>query len=406
MRASIFGALASLLLAAAPLACSRNDVLDLAMHAAPRPPGPASSVTGEARVGERMLLSGDLHCHVQPPDASHHVSRELPATIALAENEHLDFVVLSPHVPARFFADAAERAWVEETQRDLRDRLARAPHRTIVVPGFEYTDHRYGHVGAAFADVAQVMADLDASGVDLVAHPEAFFARWVARGGVLVVNHPVQRPMPAGPVMALRYDMSFRALLGVPAPPEMRWIAEHAQLYETWNASIAHLRDHLLLADGERSRREATHLLDVAARARGPSGRAVGAAGGSDSHGAWLRATTWVLAKERSGASVRDALVEGRTCVGGPEACTLQARRSGDGGASWAGIGDELDKTDAVDVRAGGSLATTFVVDGERVATAEPGQVVRLPIRRERCALLRAITGASWSSHVRIGCAR
>jgi hypothetical protein len=406
MRATPLAALASALLAGAGVSCTRSDVLDLAMHAAPRPAAPPSSVTGEARVGERILLSGDLHCHVQPPDAAHHVSRELPATIALAESEHLDFVVLTPHVPARFFTDAAERAWVEETQRDLRDRLARAPHGPIFVPGFEYTDHRYGHVGAGFADVAQVMADLDASGVDLVAHPEAFFARWVARGGVLVVNHPVQRPMPAGPVMALRYDMSFRALLGVPAPPEMRWIAEHAQLYETWNASIAYLRDHLLLSDGDRSRREATHLLDVAARARGPSGRAVGAAGGSDSHGAWLRATTWVLAKERSGAAVRDALAEGRTCVGGPGACTLQVRRGGDVGAPWLGVGDELEATVAVDVRAGGREATTFVVDGERVASAEPGQVVRLALRPGRCALVRAITGSSWSSHVRVGCAR
>lgn len=384
-------------------ACSRNDLLDFSMRAAPR----AAAMDG-TRVGDRLLLAGDLHCHVKPPDAPHHVSRELADTFALAEEERLDFVVLTPHVPARFFGDAVERRWVVSTQADLRDRLARSapsgPRAPIFVPGFEYTDHRYGHVGAGFGDVAQVLADLDGAGTDLTLHPEAFFARWVARGGLLVVNHPVQRPMPSGPVMALRYDMSFRALLGLPAPPEMRWIAEHAQLYETWNASIAYLRDHLLLRDEDVSRREASHLFDVGARARGASGAPLGMAGGSDSHGTWLRATTWVLALDRSGASVRDALVEGRTCVGGPDACTLQVRRAGDLGVRWAGVGDELEATDAVDVRAGGRHEVSVVVDGAVAATVRPGETVRLPVRRDRCVLVRAQAGPSWSSHVRVGC--
>lgn len=397
----------ALALAGSLAACTKNDALDFAMHAAPRPE-PVTTSGQRLRVGDREVFAGDLHCHVLPPDAPYHVSRPLLPTRRLAAEEHLDFVVLTPHIPARFFQDPAERRWVVRTQRELRDALTAlergsAPDAPLVVPGFEYTDHRYGHVGGGFGDVERTLADLDASGIDLVARPEAFFERWIAHGGLLVVNHPVQIPTKGAPFMALRYDMSFRALLGLPAPPEMVFVAEHAQAFETYNASITFLRDHVVLKEGERSLRAATHLVDVAARARGPARTPIAMAGGSDSHGHWLRATTWVLANERTASAIRDGIAEGRTCVGGPDACTLQVR--GDG--AWKSIGDELSAGLAsVEARAAGSRETTFVVDGQPVATAAPGEIVRLAVSPERCTLIRAITGASWSSHVRVGCAR
>lgn len=400
-------ALRAATLALALVGCTKNDAVDFLMRSAPRAEAPPTSPT---RVGDRLLLAGDLHCHVLPPDAPYHVSRELPATVELATRERLDFVVLTPHVPARFFADPAERRWVVRTQRELRARLAatrRPEGAPLFVPGFEYTDHRYGHVGGGFGDVEATLADLDRAGTDLEARPEAFFERWVARGGLLVVNHPVQLPMRDGPVLALRYDMSFRALLGLPAPPEMRWVAEHAQAYETFNASISFLRDLAFYGDEARSTRGASHLLDVAARARGAAGVPLAAAGGTDSHGHWLRATTWVLARARTEEAIRDAITEGRTCVGGPEACTLQARPAGDTAAPWRGVGEELPAgLEAIEVRAAGASPTALVVDGAVVRTILPTEEVRIAVRKDRCTLLRAVQGPSWSSHVRVGCAR
>ena len=97
--------------------CAKNQILDLAMASAPRPP-PHRGL----RVGAYEVLAGDMHCHVLPPDAAYHVSRGLPETARLAQDEGLDFVVLTPHVPARFFLDPEIREWVRRTQGALRAR--------------------------------------------------------------------------------------------------------------------------------------------------------------------------------------------------------------------------------------------------------------------------------------------
>jgi len=65
--------------------------------------------------------------------------------------------------------------------------------RTLFVPGFEYTDSRYGHVGSSFADLAKVLAEVSVEAAQ--AAPERFFEQWVADGGVLVVNHPLVTPV-------------------------------------------------------------------------------------------------------------------------------------------------------------------------------------------------------------------
>ena len=69
-------------LALALSGCSANDLLDTAMHTA-KVPAPHASM----RVGDRMVLAGDLHCHVLPPDSPHHVTRELESTLKLAEQQ-------------------------------------------------------------------------------------------------------------------------------------------------------------------------------------------------------------------------------------------------------------------------------------------------------------------------------
>lgn len=76
------------------------------------------------RVRPYQVLAGDLHTHVLPPDPAWHVSRGFDETATLAEREDLDFVVLTPHVPSRFFVDADDRAWVRAAQAELRARIA------------------------------------------------------------------------------------------------------------------------------------------------------------------------------------------------------------------------------------------------------------------------------------------
>jgi hypothetical protein len=390
MRAAPLG---FVLLALGVLACTKSQLVDVAMSGVAHVPP-----THGMRVGDRLVLAGDMHCHVLPPDAPYHVSRDLAGTIELAKKEGLEFVVLTPHVTPRFFMDDEHRAWVLETQHALRARIAELHPELIVIPGFEYTDHRYGHVGMSFADPADVLVGLPSD--EARAHPERFFERWAAQGGIVTINHPVNLPLKEAPFPELRNDMSWRAFRGWTVPAEIAWITEHAQAIETFNASVTHLRDQFMIGEEDRSLREAAHLVDRTSREQH---RRIATVGGSDSHGAWLRATTFVLASERSLASIREAVLGGRTCVRGPEACTLQVRsREG----TWLGVGDVITTTtgaDTLEVRASGG-DVTYVVNGGSVATARSDQVVSIPIPAGRCAMVRAIVGRSWSSAVYVNC--
>ncbi len=392
MRAArALAALATFALATSPLGCSKNQLLDIAMSGATRPALPP-----DRHVGDRLILGGDMHCHVMPPDSAHHVSRELPETLALAQSESLDFVVLTPHVPARFYMDDEMRGWVLETQAELRARIARLKPELLVIPGFEYTDFRYGHLGMSFAEPSEVLEGLTAE--EARDDPTRFFEMWVARGGILTINHPMNRPLPNAPFHELGADMSWRAFRGAPVTPEIAWITTHATSLETFNSMVSGLRDQFMIGDEDRSLREASHIADEMVRTQH---RRIASVGGSDSHGSWLRATTFVLAKDRSVDALRKGIAGARTCVRGPQACTLELRN--DGGA-WLGVGDAITATSSsFEARASGD-DVTFIVNGAHVATGKDGEIVKLTVPTDRCSIVRAIVGRSWSSGIYVNC--
>lgn len=387
------GAAAIALLALVQAGCTKAELIDLAMRSAPRATRPEA-----ASMGTYLLLAGDMHTHVLPPDAPWHVARDLPTTVALAREEQLDFVVLTPHVSARFFASPDERAWVRSTQAELRASIARHAGDVILVPGMEYTDHRYGHVGLAFADIEEVLAEVSLE--DAREHPARFFERWSAHGGLMTLNHPVLRGIPDAPFMELRYDIGWRALFEhpPPLPPEIAWITEHAQTIETLNTSISHLRDQFIIGDVDRTLREGAHLADRVARTQH---RRVAPVGGSDSHGRWLRPTTWVLATERTAAGIREALAAGRTCVRGPAACSFAVRSRG---GAWMHVGDALGSngTRSIEARTAGGRASYFV-NGAVAASAADGETVSVPVPGT-CALVRAVVHGSWSAPIHVDC--
>lgn len=348
------------------------------------------------RVGDRMVLGGDLHCHVLPPDAPYHVSRQLPETIALAEKEGLDFVVLTPHVPSRFYLYPGERAWTQTVLAELKRTVAAQPaHEVLVVPGFEYTDYGYGHVGAGFADLDAVLADVPLEAA--VSRPTLFFEQWLAHGGHLTINHPVLRPLPIAPIGELHADLSWRGFRTNDVPPEIAWVTAHAQAIEIYNLEVSQLRDRLFLGDEDRSLREAAHLLDAQVHAQQ---RKIAAVAGSDSHGHWLRADTFVLATERTVASIGEAIDFGRTCVRGPEACTLEARAIG---GPWRGVGEALRGVDAIEVRAIGHDIAFFAAGSAALAGAS-GVALRIDVPRDRCTLVRAVVDGSYSSPIYVNC--
>jgi hypothetical protein len=378
-----------LVLAAGLLGCAQHVLVDAAMASAYRPSRPTP------RAGW-IILSGDMHCHVAPPDPPWHVTRELPETLELARDEGLDFILLTPHVRARFFADERRRAAFLEDQRALTADLERAgAPPLIVVRGLEYTDFDYGHVSLGFADPEAVLADFPID--EARAHPERFFQKWALAGGVMVINHPVLTPIPSI-FRSARGDLSWRPFSSAgPFPSEIAAADQLAQGVEVFNLAVTHMRDGLLLGDGERSLKHAALLAAHAARAKG---HRVAAIGGSDSHSFHLRASTFVLADARTPEAIREAILAARTCVRSSEACTFEGRAPG---GPWQPVGASLYGS-YIEVRAQGE-PIVVLRDGQIVARPRSGEAVRIDLPEGACSAVYAKVGEGYSSPIYAGCA-
>jgi hypothetical protein len=384
-------------------ACSESvghHVVDAVVSTAYRPQLPAAPPHPPYR-----LLAGDLHCHVTPPDFPPHVVRGLAETASLAEREGLDFVVLTPHVGARFFEDEALRRRVLADQTQLaRDAASLPAGRTAFIAGFEYTDGAYGHVGAAFGDLSAVLEGLPAA--EARAHPEAFFERYVASGGLLVVNHPFTTPTNAV-VSISRADLSWRPFTGRgPFPPEIAAVQRLAQGYEAFNLTTAELRDRYLYLDRARSVRETLARVDEEIL---DQRRPLFPVGGSDSHSHSLRATTFVLSTGRSAGEIREALLAGRTCIRAPVACSLEARTDlavqrgpGPTDDGWSPVGARL-RGARVELRTQGKHFDVLR-NGEPAGEAEGGQRVRVDTPPGECSVLRAAIDEGWSAPIYVNC--
>ncbi len=403
-------------LIAASLGCGAGTVehgaVDLAMTSAYRPTrghGHGQGLGSESAlaVGEAApryhLLGGDLHCHVLPPDDATHVSRSLHDTVALAKREGLDFVVLTPHVAARFQEDEDARREVVREQRALKDAISgESLGGLMVVPGFEYTDHELGHAGVAFADLERVLESVSVQ--DARKSPGLFFERWVEKGGLLVVNHPLVTALPSGPSIA-RADLSWRPLTA-PGPGsgglrgDIDAIDRLASGFEVYNLTATHLRDRYLQGDTDKTLLATLLRLDQEIPLRN---RRMTPIGGTDSHSYHLRPTTYVLAETRSIEGVRAAVAAGRTCVRAPEACSLEARVPDQRFAGWSPLGANLITAGEVELRATGDDIELYR-DGAVVATPASGATVRVPVPAGKCSVLRARVGRGFSAPIYANC--
>ncbi len=378
-----------------------QSAVDLTMTSAyrapPNLPGlaarPATSPPDPPRF---QLLAGDLHCHVNPPDSPQEVNRGVTETVALARSERLDFVILTPHLGARFFTDEAARRRVLAAREELRASLAREnTSRTVFILGMEYTDHRYGHVGASFADLAQVFGDVSTAVAS--AHPERFFEAFVARGGLLVVNHPFVTPLDSIVPIA-RANLSWRPFTAKgPFPAEILAVNRVAQGFEAFNLTATHLRDRLLLGDTDFTLRATLTRLDHEIVAQQ---RPMMPVGGSDSHTHHLRATTFLLARGRTEGDIHEALLAGRTCVRAPEACSFEARSPG---GRWVSVGEAV-RGGAVEVRAAGA-DIDVLLDGVSAQKPASGAAARIALDPRKCAVLRAHVGDGYSAPIYANCA-
>lgn len=387
-------------LAAGAIGCTKpiqHSVVDTVMTSAYRP-GDARFAGAGLGLGEgEVVLAGDMHCHVSPPDHPSESSRSFARTAELAEEEHLDFVVLTPHVPARFFLDEGARAWVSSAWRDLGAQIAAHKGRTRFILGMEYTDHAYGHLGMAFADLDNVLRDVPIDAAE--AHPKLFFEQWIRHGGFVTINHPLVTPLASSIAMA-RADLSFRPFFAAPAggfPEEIEAAYHVAQGVEAYNLTVTHLRDRYLIGDTDRTF-QAT--LEKASEESLRQQRRIVPVGGTDSHTDHLRAMMFVLAKGRTETAIREALGKGRVCVRGVEACSFRAETKE---GVLARPGDALPEAKSVRVRAAGDAWEVFD-NNVSVARGESDASADVALDPGKCHVLRARVGRGESAPIYVGC--
>jgi hypothetical protein len=126
--------------------------------------------------------------------------------------------------------------------------------------------------------------------------------------------------------------------------------------------------------------------------------RMIAPTGGSDSHGAQMRATTFVLADNKTTASIREAIAASRTCVRDPAACTLLVestdhKQAAVVGGSLRNVSEVLGAVQGRDVE--------WILNGKVVA-AQPEVRFTVP---STCSLLRVRVGLGYSAPVAINCA-
>jgi hypothetical protein len=377
---------------------AKASAVDTAVSlAAPHGAGTVGAAAPPPALADYKIFAGDFHTHVAPPDTPPHVMRGLHETVELAKSEGMDFVVLTPHVGARFFTDARQRAWFVTQHAALVHALeAEDKGNVLFVAGCEYTDGAWGHVGM-FGDFDRTLADVSAKEAN--ANPARFFERFAANGGMLTINHPLVGPLDSSFEMA-RVDLSWRMLTEPERspPPEIRAVDRLASSYEAYNTTATELRDRFLVGDRDKTLRDTLATYDrIIARDH----RRITPVGGSDSHGHYVRSTTFVMAKSLDQASLRDAIQNGRACIRSREACTLEARPTG---GAFVGVGGAIENADGkIEVRARGRDIEIFL-DGERVATPSSDFILPLDVPRDRCVSLRARVGDGYSAPIYVGC--
>jgi hypothetical protein len=301
-------------------------------------------------------LAGDLHAHCEPPDVRGHAPLTPAEAVDLARGAGLDFVALTPHF---WTSDASDDPEMRDYAARATALCARADEEAprgdgpVVLPGFEVTggwrrrgDPFPGHAALLFRRPEDAFrfpaAPLRGGEYALEA-----LARVPPRDRLIAPAHPLARRVniPFLPDWA----SNWRSLDG--SVPDYDGLEAWTLLHRLGELAIGRARDETQTGDVLRA-------LDARiARTR----RRFTLTGGSDNHRDIVLPCVWALTSARTRDGVMDAIVEGRVCVGGDEAGSLEARS--DREPSWRPIGADIAAEAWVEVRWRGS--GTLVWDGE-----------------------------------------
>lgn len=298
----------------------------LGTEAAHKPP-PASKVQVPTPPGQAplKLYGGDMAFRISPPDRADEIKRSRDTTLLMMRRSKLDFVMMTPRVPARFFLDAKEVDRVKQEWTELRQKLDTVPDpKPLLLTGLTYVDDQQGSASVLFIDVPALLHELPP--LALKHDPGLFFRVAHALGGVIVAKHPLATPAKVpvdSPMRYARRDRSWHPLTQPQEkePPDIVAADEMMFGMEAYNVPVSIWRDKLAYDDEQHSIGEVLRRMDEEIFRRG---RRLVPVGGTDSRDKLMRATTFIAASGLNPQALREGLLRGRVCVRSPQPCSLR----------------------------------------------------------------------------------
>jgi hypothetical protein len=307
--------------------------------------------------------------HTAPPDDEGHSALTVASAITAARKAGLDFVVVTPHAADRVAGGETGQALVRREAAAAAAAPVGAGERPwpLVVSGWEFTRESPGHLGVSFVRVEE-LARLPDDGKAAAA---------LAKGALVVVNHPCFRPVASDLVFMKRLegDRRWRPFFGE-GKDDLAWNA-----IEVWHErSVLVQKAHSgALAAKFPDTQMVTDALRAWDRATLAQKRRIVAVGGSDCHGKlpyailpMPMASVRVDTADEEG--LRRGLLAGHVTFGrdGGAAARDFAATSDVLGAK-ASVGDAL--AAKAEVRLSWSGRAALVEDGVRVGEFEGGAV-------------------------------
>lgn len=350
--------------------------------------------------GVYRLWAGDMNFHISPPDDPRKIRRTLKESVDLVNASELDFVFVTPQIPARFWESTDQFERIKRDWPTLQATLSSLSDKgPLMMVGAEYVDEKNGSATIIGVDIPKVLNDI--SHDELRANPTAFVNLLWMKGAMVFLNTPLATPLKAPVDSHQSYsslDRSWKPLTKPSAGFPKDILALH-NIYdgmEAYSVPLSVWRDQYVLGDPVASVAAVMSRLDLEIIRKK---RRLIPIGGTDSRGKLIRPTVYIAAPERTPEALRQGLAQGRVCVRSPVPCGL--RVFADDQPVAAGVGDHIVANQHIDIRWEGGEGELFR-NAESMGTFE-GRTLQ-PTSRSECHIYRLVVDGGYSAPFFVNC--
>ena len=350
--------------------------------------------------GVYRLWAGDMNFHISPPDDPRKIRRTLKESVDLVNASGLDFVFVTPQIPARFWESADQFERVKRDWPSLQATLSSLSEKgPLMMVGAEYVDDKNGSATIIGTDIPKALADISRD--DLRTNPTAFVNLLWMRGALVFLNTPLATPVKAPVDSHQSYsstDRSWKPLTKPSAgfPQDILALKNIYDGMEAYSVPLSVWRDQYALGDPVASVAAVMSRLDLEIIRKK---RRLIPIGGTDSRGSLIRPTVYIAAPERTPEALRQGLTNGRVCVRSPTPCGV--RVFADDQPVAAGVGDHIVASQHIDIRWEGGEGELFR-NAESIGTFE-GRALQ-PTSRSECHIYRLVVDGGYSAPFFVNC--